>query len=142
MRYLKKFNESASQEVTIDELVKFCDEYLAYLKDSGFDITITKPADVLKKYTSHLNYISIKLFKKGNINYKFDWSEIKDDFIPFFEILITKYKLDKLYDDFVVEVVFNGNEIYLTKDDIIQDRKDPKGIDYLSIKVKDKKDTL
>jgi hypothetical protein len=31
MRYLKKFNESAS-EVTIDELVKFCDEYLAYLK--------------------------------------------------------------------------------------------------------------
>jgi hypothetical protein len=32
MRYLKKFNESASQEVTIDELVKFCDEYLAYLK--------------------------------------------------------------------------------------------------------------
>jgi hypothetical protein len=46
--------------------------------------------------------------------------------------------LDKLYDDFVVEVVFNGNEIYLTKDDIIQDRKDPKGIDYLSI-VKDKK---
>jgi hypothetical protein len=31
MRYLKKFNESASQEVTIDELVK-CDEYLAYLK--------------------------------------------------------------------------------------------------------------
>jgi hypothetical protein len=45
--------------------------------------------------------------------------------------------LDKLYDDFVVEVVFN-DEIYLTKDDIIQDRKDPKGINYLSI-VKDKK---
>jgi hypothetical protein len=57
MRYLKKFNESAS-EVTIDELVKFCDEYLAYLKDSGFDITITKPADVLKKI-----HITFKLYK-------------------------------------------------------------------------------
>jgi hypothetical protein len=32
-----------------------------------------------------------------------------------------------------VEVVFNRNEIYLTKDDIIQDRKDPTGISYLSI---------
>jgi RNA recognition motif-containing protein len=42
----------------------------------------------------HITFVySIKLFKKGNINYKFDWSEIKDDFIPFFEILITKYKL-------------------------------------------------
>jgi hypothetical protein len=51
MRYLKNSNES-SQEVTIDKLVKFCDEYLAYLKDSGFDITITK-LDVLKN-THHI----------------------------------------------------------------------------------------
>jgi hypothetical protein len=33
-------------------------------------------------------------------------------FYTIFEILITKYKLDKLYDDFVVEVVFNENEIF------------------------------
>jgi RNA recognition motif-containing protein len=142
MRYLKKFNESASQEVSIEELVKFCDEYLAYLKDSGFDISITKPADVLKKYTSHLNYIIIRLFKKGNTNYKFDWSEIKYDFIPFFEILSIKYKLDKFYDDFCIEVVVDSSEIFLTKDDVMRDRKDPKGINYLWIKVQDKKDTL
>jgi hypothetical protein len=140
--YLKKFNESTSQEVSIEELEEFCNDYLAYLKDSGFDISITKPADVLKKYTSHLNYISIKLFKKDNINYKFDWSEIKYDFVPFFEILITKYKLDKLYDDFCIEVVVDRSEIFLTKDDVMQDRKDPKGINYLWIKVQDKKDTL
>jgi hypothetical protein len=65
--------------------------------------------------------------------------EIKDDFIPFFLEILTQHSLCFFSS---VEVVFNRNEIYLTKDDIIQDRKDPTGISYLSIKVQDKKDTL
>lgn len=136
MRHLKKFNESISKEVTIEELEEFCDEYLAYLKDNGFEIDIFEPMGIFKKYTDKLNYITIKI-KKGF--YEFYWSEIEDDFIPFFQMLITKYNLVNFYENFCVEITNTRNQDkYLTKDNIINDNLSSTQLHYVSIKINKK----
>lgn len=82
MIYLKKFNESNSTKK--DEILKFCEENLGYLLDSGFGVIVVERADDL----------NIE-FDRGD-NKLFKWEDIMDDFVPFIELFDMKFGLKKL----------------------------------------------
>jgi len=112
MKYLKKFNESS----VADELKEFCEEYLAYLIDDGFSINTTDRA---------LTIFNNEFFK---------YSDIKDHFIPFINILSENYKIastnpirlspkkggsifytiEKINDDKVNDIFLLGIYVYLS----------------------------
>ena len=89
MKYLKKFNESNSNKV--EEIKKFCNENLAYLLDVGFELRCYENIFTFKTVEYPL---TIHLSKRTNGIFK--WSEIVDDFVPFLQILNSKYELIKL----------------------------------------------
>ncbi len=82
MRYLKKFNESNSTKK--DEILKFCEENLGYLLDSGFGVIVVERADDLN---IEFDRGDSKLFK---------WEDIMDDFVPFLEMFDMRFVLNKL----------------------------------------------
>lgn len=82
MIYLKKFNESNSTKK--DEILKFCEENLGYLLDSGFGVIVVERADDLN---IEFDRGDSKLFK---------WEDIMDDFVPFLELFDMKFGLKKL----------------------------------------------
>lgn len=93
MIYLKRFNEKIQWNKDRPELLKFCEEYLAYLLDEGFDISVRLHEKENRAYKNGIRdegYISITN-KKGT----FRWNDIKEDFIPFLEMLVMKYDLDE-----------------------------------------------
>ena len=84
MKYLRKFFESLGNSDKKEELKKFCNENLAYLLDEGFEVYIN---DFVECYV-----IFISIEKKP---FHFYYRNIKDEFIPFFEFLKSKYSIIK-----------------------------------------------
>ncbi len=84
MRYLKKYKIPT---YTIEELEEFCNENLSYLLDSDFNLRV-------ESYGSR-NSIFLKSQRSitSNLDVGLNWLDIKDDFIPFIEILNEKYKI-------------------------------------------------
>jgi hypothetical protein len=78
MRFLRKFNEAVNKQ----ELKEFCEEYLAYLMDEGFEIEIVSE--------DNLEFVHIYYQDKS-----FQWSEVKDQFIPFLKMLEINYNLEE-----------------------------------------------
>lgn len=94
MKYLKRFNESIELE-----LQDFCEMYLAYLTDEGFEIKVTPeifeyhvPSKEKRNAAEliHKDFFSIKIDKNRK---KFNLNEIKDKFIPFIKFLSDKYEI-------------------------------------------------
>lgn len=85
MKHLKTFNENVDNT---EELQDLCDSYFAYLYDEGFELEIEERTE---------NYGRIRICKPNpsGPTYKFSWDEIKDYFIPFLQILLTKEDLYK-----------------------------------------------
>ena len=86
MRHLRKFNESK------DELVEFCENYLAYLLDDGYSILATgigfdEYVLVLKNATKPTN---VPIDSPERL---FPWEEVKDQFIPFLHMLSKQYTI-------------------------------------------------
>jgi hypothetical protein len=78
MRYLRKFNESIT-----DDLQSFCNDNLAYLIDEGFRVKVDRTEN---------NQVKIEIHKFYFPNWtKFTWDDVKDDVIPFLDILRDKY---------------------------------------------------
>ena len=71
MRFLRKFNEAVNKK----ELKEFCEMYLAYLIDEGFEIEIVSE--------DGLEFVRIYDYQDR----AFQWSEVKDHFIPFLRML-------------------------------------------------------
>lgn len=90
MKYLLKFNEDVSDESELDMLKQFCDENLVSLIDEGYDF-----------YFDETELNGVKIFLSNNDRQKFKWSDVKDEFLQFLEMLISKYNV---YDD---EIYFN-----------------------------------
>jgi hypothetical protein len=116
MKYLKKFNESnfdptilswaeknldmipindnqykmCKLEYDSEKIKEFCEDNLAYLKDSGFYLTYSSGS---KFGDSNFPVFSVYLRKHSGF---FKWGEIVDDFVPFLQILSDRYKLLKL----------------------------------------------
>ncbi len=97
MKYLKSYNESIDNKIL--ELQEFCESNLAYLIDDGFQVTVTngqygnKDSTIIniKKNVKMLSRVnSIEQLNNNFINGLFKWDDVKDDFIPFYDILSNK----------------------------------------------------
>jgi hypothetical protein len=110
MIHLKRFNEKIQWNRDRPELLKFCEEYLAYLLDEGFDVSVRLYEKENRSYRDGIRdegYISIQ--SKNNT---FKWNDVKEDFIPFLEMLVIKYDL---VERLVVELIPSiGNTRFYT----------------------------
>lgn len=81
MKFLRKFNESELG----DELQSLCDDYLSFIKDSGYRVYVN---------ASSIN-THVTVSKDSNIYppEKMDWLAIKDDFIPFINLIKDKFDI-------------------------------------------------
>ena len=129
MKYLKKYNESVDDKLL--ELQEFCNSYLAYLIDDGFNIKCNKGNGFLLiniekniKMLSRIN--SVTELNNNFIKGLFKWDDIKDDFIPFYNILSNKYNILEvsLFCDAISIPWFRQKnpKIVITSDDILEDK--------------------
>ena len=88
MKHLRGFNESLDKE----ELQDFCETYLAYLLDDGFEVSVEHMYST-KEYKHKHDYHFVTIKKPGKVLNNFKWEEIKDQFIPFISVLSKQYKL-------------------------------------------------
>jgi len=111
MKYLKKFNENISTE-DLKDLVNSC---LIYLLDDNFIVDIYQRPTISrvfgkKKYELFLrkndskndsivhfikNPLNIPDYNKDGLIYS--WNEVKDQFIPFIELLNRRYKIESTF---------------------------------------------
>ena len=91
MRHLKRFNES-QEELTLqrEELRDFCETYLAYLLDEGFELKIYGGAELAAGVTP----FQISLVKQDQSI--FYWQDIINQFLPFLKFLKDNYNLEKV----------------------------------------------
>ena len=96
MKYLKSFNENTIAKL---DAIEFCKNSLIYLIDEGFEITELSERMYGSTDVTNDDINRIWLFKKvnGKKSY-FRWDDIKDDYIPFLQLLAEKYTILK-YDD-------------------------------------------
>jgi hypothetical protein len=94
MRYLKLFNENYFDSLAFkirEEVEDFCKDYLAYLLDENFELEVTKYTDTSRD----LNTIKIGIRREPEKFGTFKWDEVKDQVIPFLQVLKERYTLDK-----------------------------------------------
>ena len=81
------------------ELQDFCEMYLAYLIDEGFEVKIKEEkGDVLVldiERVSAFNNYTVGEYGVRNIDNSFRWSEVSDHFITFYHMLSREYNLVK-----------------------------------------------
>jgi hypothetical protein len=81
--WLRKKPKEDNDKKIVDDLQEFCNIYLIDLVDLGFKIDVS--------YIPQYYHIQLLIFsKKGS----FKWIDIKDNFLPFYEMLQYHYKLD------------------------------------------------
>ena len=124
MKYLKRFNEAkiidtSSQELFISKLEDFCEENLAYLLDEGYYVGVENLGD----------YSKIRFTNRGK---DIIWSDIKDDFSPFIELLREKYDIDNRETEEVLiwarpEKKSDGNHYYFSIDELLNDKMESCG---------------
>jgi hypothetical protein len=93
MRYLKTFENLGQFTGGVYEIEAFIKNNLAYILDEGFTYKVN-----FKFYGGKMNYIvKIDKIEQKDNNRKqviFNWEELKDDFIPFLELLNDTYTLE------------------------------------------------
>lgn len=87
MKHLRKFNEGLYK----DQLKDYCETYLAYLMDEGFDLTWSRIYSDVDSDESWL--ISIRK-SINQYNYEtFRWDDVKDQIIRFSYLIDKEYEL-------------------------------------------------
>ena len=86
MKYLNKFNEGIGQHLDEQKLRDFCEMYLAYLIDDGFEIYINRQKETGWTDFYFWQFRIFKSIEVGNTysrkEYdKFSWNLIKDRFM-------------------------------------------------------------
>jgi hypothetical protein len=143
MIYLETLSVFKSKNKKSD-LEKFCNNHLAYLIDSGYDVSVKKHSGIYPLKSAHY---SIEIFKKEN-DTSFKWNDIKYDFIPFLEILIDNYEVSNkkgMRKKNILDIEFQEKRIvgdtiqdyrdYYTKEEILSD-KVRVDIDFFKLKLK------
>ena len=99
MKYLKKYNESADNKDSKELLTKISNECLAYLLDDGYQLHFSY-SDLVGCWYNGIDFrINKPEFER------FTWKDIKDDFIPFIEMVNDKFKiLDKITNNEITKV--------------------------------------
>jgi hypothetical protein len=90
MRYLKRYNESVESR---NELLEFCNDRLALLLDEGYYLRVDKGDD--KCTIAIRKRIVSSAYMQDNKSFNFN--DVKDEFIPFYEMLKDKYELVDIY---------------------------------------------
>jgi hypothetical protein len=109
MKYLKRYNESV-----VNDLEVFCEESLAYLLDNG-----TLKLKVKEYKTRNAIFLQSKGFLTSD---GVSWLDIKEDFIPFIELLSSKYVMRNKNIDFYVVSDNNKEQLnYFHLDEINDD---------------------
>ena len=123
MKYIRLFEQFE------EDLEDFCNNSLAYLLDDGFDLFIVDRAIYLSKpvLTDNRDY--------GDDNKAFKWDYVKDDFIPFIELLSIKCNYKK-YEKHNNNIEFftndsNASYKYYCIQDLLDDK--PSNFDYYLI---------
>jgi hypothetical protein len=112
MKYIKLF-----EDLFEDNLQDFCDTYLAYLKDEGFNIYINSSG-----WTDGQGEITIlRRNEDGFTLDEFSWNEVKDQIIPFLQMLYKEYNYDKSKDN-ILFFTSNSKHIIKSFDDIANDK--------------------
>lgn len=141
MKYLKLFEDNRAEVEKMcinvkfkNKLNEFCDTYLAYLIDRGFTIQIKYNRDRNKVSGSIPRFlIVISRFRNDRFRYKFTWDDIKDEFIPFFDMLSREYNiLDTTFSvypknptpviDYSRGTTYIFNELSITNKEILDDK--------------------
>ena len=108
MRYLRRFNESIT-----DDLRSFCNDNLAYLIDEGFKVKVDRTEN---------NQVKIEIHKFYFPNWtKFTWDDVKDDVIPFLDILRDKYSFFEDIKFVSEDQYYNYFNLEYKYDDVIDD---------------------
>lgn len=102
MKYLKKFNESKQPTVVdVNDVQTIGDQCFAYLYDDGYKLSVWDDDDY--------ELIKIEFAKNNNDGLEdFNWDDVKDYFIPFFNLLKDKYNFGDGYE----AIVFNRMDGY------------------------------
>ena len=122
MKYLKSFNESLDDYEYYefrDDITNFAEERLVSLLDEGFRLKIY---DAVSKNVA-IGF-TIWLCKSDRIDNSFKWDDIKDDYIPFLQLISNKYKLLEFSTDVVrfnLGSNYNINMKDLSLQDVIDD---------------------
>jgi hypothetical protein len=91
MRHLKRFNESQEElNLQREELRDFCETYLAYLLDEGFELKIYGGTPL----TSGVTPFQVSLVKQDQSI--FYWQDIINQFLPFLKFLKDNYNLERV----------------------------------------------
>ena len=92
MRYLRSFNEGTSfSPEDLNELQSFCETYLAYLIDEGFGIRV--------RHGSRKDRARIEFYKEEiHFPVPFNWNDVKDHYIPFYQMLSKEYEISTMSD--------------------------------------------
>ena len=91
MRYLKKFNESLTQ----DEIRDFCEMHLVYLLDDGYELAFREIGRITQINFLKPNGVTPIRWtpgQGGQVDW-FNWDDIKNRFIPFLQILNKEYDI-------------------------------------------------
>jgi hypothetical protein len=130
MKHLKRFNEGLSED-DFNELKKFCESCLAYLLDDGLEIEFNET------YFEEEIFYDITLFSENG----FYWNQIKDDYIPFIQLLSSRYEIVPFRKGTSDVIKIGNNSVgasYYTYDNIIKDNcKNSKNNDYIMVIVRD-----
>lgn len=95
MKYLKKFEGFEFDKLFSDkmnqfikykrDISKFCDEYLSFLKDDGYEYSLNVNTNDQTQMTIRIVKPKIKGQFHNTENIK--WSSVKDDVVPFYTFL-------------------------------------------------------
>jgi hypothetical protein len=142
MKYIRKFNESITTDIQ-----EFCNNNLAYLIDDGYRI-IYRSTGFSEEYwtmgsiNDNIDYTSVNITKVDSRMSNFTWHDVRDEFIPFINILSRNYTISSI--KFKYNITRNGRmkskSIVASKhvklSDIINDRIEDMSIVGIDFNVK------
>ena len=153
MRYLKTFENLNYFTKGVSEIEAFIKNNLAYILDEGFSFKVN-----FKQYGGRMNYpVKISKIKEETSQYGvrqtkpvvLKWNDIKDDFIPFLELLNEKYELDSYSPEdssLVIDTgIWNGSGIISSEkrwysiEELIDDAVGNIDMEFISFTIKGKK---
>ena len=121
MKYLKKFKATDSNFIKLkNEFTDFANDCLAYLVDQGFIISV-KVRNTNTYDSCLLEFTLVK--NEGDINFQngWSWDSIKDDFIPFLELVKEKFIVDHIVKFTTIGFGYYGKINTLNIDFVIND---------------------
>ena len=139
MKHLKKFNESINKlfennnlEELEEEVRNLCESSLPFLYDNGFEPFVTDVEDMILIELSKYETIN---GEQDNTLLTYSWDEIKEEFIPFMEMINEKYKIQEIVFYENVDNEFSRDD-ESTISDLLEQDFDRKVIQTLQVFIK------